>query len=481
MTPEQIARRYEDFAGFELVDYAEAALPLWQLNVEAVSVMRRGLQPMREFVLRSLEAGLVAGDLPGFLGLDEAVVGGVLADLLSDRYVTLVEGSAQVTDTGRKALKDGVSSPGNEILTLLFDGVLRRPVAQPTIDFAYPREVEDGVVAEIPATPAAQPEIADLSLPDVDQVLHDQAGGRSEMNRDILRLKRIVRHRRHFRRAVALVFRSRKGEVRTRFIVNGAPDEQLEQSFADRGGNLRKGLVRAFSDAYVKANLRAHLGGEAAKRVLEPADYGVRQAQLSIATLKLAGLRRRTGMAARGELAPADRPATEALQEAELAERLAREAMDQPDARPAAVYEKAEFLERALHEPKTSLSISTRGLAPHIVDEKFLKALRGLVDRGVQVTITAHKTVTEWRSRGKDWARAVDVISELAKSRPELMRLRISSEERYFHLAWDDRVALVANRPMLSNFGRTRAFDQFAGFVLQEPKLIADYLARVHR
>lgn len=42
MTPEQIARRYEELAGFELVDYAEAALPLWQLNVEAISVVRRG-------------------------------------------------------------------------------------------------------------------------------------------------------------------------------------------------------------------------------------------------------------------------------------------------------------------------------------------------------------------------------------------------------------------------------------------------------
>ena len=60
MTPEQIARRYEDFAGFELVDYAEAALPLWQLNVEAVSVMRRGLQPMRE---RALSPAIVPDSL----------------------------------------------------------------------------------------------------------------------------------------------------------------------------------------------------------------------------------------------------------------------------------------------------------------------------------------------------------------------------------------------------------------------------------
>lgn len=480
MTPEQIARRYEELAGFELVDYAEAALPVWQLNIEAVSVLRRGLQPMKEFVLRSLEAGLASEDLPGFLGLDDTVVRGVLADLLSDRHVSS-DPDTHVTDLGRQALVEGISSPANEVLPVLFDGVLRRPVVWSSVEFAYPREVEDGVVAEIPATPATPPSIGDLSLPDIDQVLHDQVGGRAEMNRDILRLKRIVKSRRHFRRGVALLFRSSRGEVRTRFIVNGIPDEQLEQSFAEHGGNLRKGLVRAFSDGHVKAYLRSHLGTDVAKRVLESADYRERQTQRSIAELRLSGLKRRSAMVERGELLPSDVPSAEALRQAEEASAAAHRALEQPDARPAAVYEKAELLERALTEPQQSLSISTRGFAPHIVNDRFLSRLEKLMQRGVHVTLTVHSETASWRARGKDWAQAMDRISNWAKSNPAHLRLRVTKQSRYYHVSWDGRVALVANRPMLSNHGRNRAFDQFAGFVLQEPSLVADYLTRVNK
>lgn len=479
MTPEQTARRYEDLPGFELLDYAEVALPIWQLNVEAVSAIRRGLQPIKEFALRSLDAGLGAQDLSGFLGLDEAVVRGVLADLVSDRYLAPGE-NAQITDAGRKALIEGHSSPSNEILSLLFDGILRRPVSWSALDFAYPREVEDGVVAEIPATPAAPPEITDLALPDVDQVLRDNLSGTVD-GRDILRLKRIVRHRRLFRRAVALIFRSKKGELRTRFIVNGVPDELLEQGFAEHGGNLRKGLVRAFSDSYLKANLRSHLGHEAGRRILDANDYLRRQAFVSIAVLKVDNQKRRVTLVERGELPPSDRPTVTAIKEAELAEVAAREALASADARPAAVYEKIELLQRGMREAKSSLSFSTRGLSPQVVDKKFLNNLRDLLDKQVHVTLTMHVDAVGWRARGRDWAQAHDTITAWAKARPDLLNLRQTREGRYYHLAWDDRIALVANRPMLSNHGRTRAFEQFAGFVLQESSLIREYLTRVNR
>jgi hypothetical protein len=40
MTPEEIARRYEsNLPGFNLVDYSEIALPLWQLSIETLSIL----------------------------------------------------------------------------------------------------------------------------------------------------------------------------------------------------------------------------------------------------------------------------------------------------------------------------------------------------------------------------------------------------------------------------------------------------------
>lgn len=36
MSPEDMARRHEEMSGYELVDYAEIALPIWQLSLEAI-------------------------------------------------------------------------------------------------------------------------------------------------------------------------------------------------------------------------------------------------------------------------------------------------------------------------------------------------------------------------------------------------------------------------------------------------------------
>ena len=203
-------------------------------------------------MLRSLVEGLHADDLVGFLGLEESIIRGALADLESDKFIASGEEIA-ITEMGRKALTEGISTPAEEVLTILFDGITRKPIASLALDLAFPKEVDDGAIAEIPATPPAQPTIDDLSLPEIDQVLSDQPG-RGDARRDILRVKRIARYKRVFRKAVVLVFRSRKGEIRTRFIVNGVPDENLEQRFAEHSGNLRKGLVKAFSDGYLKSN-----------------------------------------------------------------------------------------------------------------------------------------------------------------------------------------------------------------------------------
>lgn len=481
MTPDQIARRYENLPGFELLDFAEAAVPLWQLNVEAVSVIRRGLQPIKEFILRSLEAGLDANDLPGFLGLDESIVKGGLLDLVADKFVSTSDGMTVLTEVGKKALKEGLSTPADEILSVLFDGITRRVVGSLSIDLVPAREVEDGAVAEIPATPPNQPSIQDLFLTEVDRVLAEQSGGRSEVSRDILRLKRIARHRRLFRRVVALVFRSKKGEIRTRFIVDGVPDEGLEQRFAEHGGNLRKGLVRSFADRYIQSGARSHLGQEAARRVLDHSEYLTRQRQVSLASLKLASLRRRKAATEQGEIPNDQKPSEDDLRIAIEAEALARKELTQAPVRPAAVYEAAELLRRGLAEARKSLSISTRGLAPHLADRTFLKRLEALAKRGVQISISVNEDAVDWRSRGKDWAKAFDGMKELARRFPKSFAFKNSKEKRYYHLSWDDEVALVANRPMLSNFGKIRSFDQFAGFVIQDPELITGYLARVNR
>jgi hypothetical protein len=77
-------------------------------------------------------------------------------------------------------------------------------------------------VVEIPSIPGSRPTISELNLADVVHFLSVQSGGRREMGRDILRLKRISRSRRISRRAVGLIFKAKVGkELRIIFVVDG--------------------------------------------------------------------------------------------------------------------------------------------------------------------------------------------------------------------------------------------------------------------
>jgi hypothetical protein len=483
MTPEEVARKFEKLHGFELVDYSEIALPLWQLNIETLSLAHRRFQPIVEYVLRGVQGGLCIEDISGFLGLNLDVVRGAVIQLSADRLVLTRDGVCALTELGRKAvMEEGIQLPIEEQLPVLFDGLTRQPALKKPEETVPPREIEDGAVVEIPSIPANRPTISELNLADVVHFLSTQSGGRREMGRDIIRLKRISRSRRISRRAVGLVFKAKVGkELRVIFVVDGAVDERLQNRFAAGGGTSRAGFVRAFSDAYVAANVRRHLGQEASRTPLDFSEYERLQQQLSNAKLRKAVLERKTQLVKSGVLPARDLPSTKVVQSATDEESHARDALAAAPVRPAAVYESAELLNAAIVTAKSSISISSRGLAPHIVDQSLVQALKKAAANNVRITITLHEDSFEWPKRGPGWSKAYAQINDLSRDHGDLVQVRRSRESRFFHVSSDDRIALVCNRPLLSNHGRVRAFEQFAGFVLQRKDLVEAYLHRVLR
>lgn len=480
MSPEEIARAHEKLTGFDLVDYSEIALPLWQLNVEALSLAHRRFQPIVEFVLRGLNKGLKIDEAAGFLGLEPEVVRGAAAQLLADRLLTRDGEDFALSDLGRNALdEDGLQIPIGEQLSILFDGLLRQPSQSDPDQFVTARELEDGEVIEIPAIPAGRPSVSELPLPDVVNYLAAKSGGRREMGRDVLSLSRITRARRIFKRAVGLVFKARIGkELRVLFVVDGSVHEPLQNRFSAAGGISRPGFAKTFSDPYVAANLRAHLGQDARKIKLDVSEYQNAQQRVSIAKLRLNSLVRKSRLIRAGALKPSEMPASDAFERARVEEEEAAKALQQAPIRPAAVYEAAEFLRRALAEADSSIHISSRGLAPHLVNKPVLAAIRAAVSRSVSIVVSLHEDSFEWPKRGSHWAKAYASINMLAE---QFARFRVirTREDRFFHLAWDNKIAMICNRPFLSNHGRSKHFEQFAGYVLQRQDLISAYLERV--
>ena len=250
---EDIARRFEKRNGFELIDYAPVALPLFRLTIDAVTMVHHGIPPIKEFVMRSLRSGLThREDIAGFLGLDfDCRIGNRRpAPERSVCHGSRGRCSHTYTAGARRTFKgSGSSLPRDEMQVFLYDRLLRKPVRLTPDQVLAPVFVDPQRVIEIRPYPAEGPDVEDLSMPDVSLVLEQQAGGRSAFGRDLLRIKRIVRRVRLFRPAVALVFKKqRSSDIHVDFIVDELRNEPLSNVFAERGGPKKMGFVRSIDE-----------------------------------------------------------------------------------------------------------------------------------------------------------------------------------------------------------------------------------------
>ena len=170
---EDIARRFEKRNGFELIDYAPVALPLFRLTIDTVTMVHHEIPPIKQFVMRSVKSGLThREEIAGFLGLDSTVVSATVDQLLSDRYATDPEdGGVALTQRGQDVLSKAQEfSPRDEMQVLLYDRLLRKPVRLTADQVLAPIFVDPQRVIEIRPYPAEGPEVEDLSMPDVSRL-----------------------------------------------------------------------------------------------------------------------------------------------------------------------------------------------------------------------------------------------------------------------------------------------------------------------
>jgi hypothetical protein len=491
MSPEDVARRHEEMLGYELVDYAEVALPIWQLSLEAISIAHRRFSPIQEYVLRSVGAGLAIEQLGGFLGLEKSIVDGTLTQLMSDRLIRMNlnetdSGSTKecfLTDDGIRALQEeGLTVPVEDQFQIFFDGIHRLPDSVSADQIALPRDTDSGLLVELAAIPPNKPNVLDLNVADVQRVLVQQSGGRADFGKDLISLKRIARYRRLFRRGIGLVFKSTQNreDLRLKIVIGGVRAEDTERRFAEQGGLSRPGFIKAFSDSYLNANLRKHLGPEMSAVLLDGSESRSRQRAYSIAKLKMASIERKLAMVTEGEMSREEGPTVEQLRKAREDMKDAMEALSQPLVRNAAVYEQSEFFRTAFASAKRSIVISSLGLSALTVNDKLLEALESRLKQGLSVSILVDRQVYERDRTHSEFGRPYIAMQRLA-DRFSNLNLSVLGENRYFHLAVDESRMLVSNRPFLSNSGRIKTFEQYSGYFVQEASLTTRYLDRVRR
>lgn len=473
MNPEDIARRFERKSGYELIDYAPVALPLYRLTLDVVTMVYSEIPPIKEFVMRSMAIGLSQPEeIAGFLGLDEAIVHATMDQLKSDGYAIDIEADHEfeMTDRGREVLaKAREATPQDEMQVFLYDRLLGRPLRLTAEEFLTPAAIDHRVTIEIRPYPAEGPDVTDLALVEVAQVLKIQAGGASEYGRDLLRLKRIVRRLRLFRPAIALVFKKNKGkEIQIEFVIDDARHEALSHAFSERGGPKKMGFIRNIDESTTAAQLRGYLGPDVQK--LLPGQVALDEKRLAVSICKMK-LQTAISSSMRSGIEPEQVNESVEVRNAMLALETADRELTAFAARPTAVYELVEFLERALKSANSRLFISSRYIDESVVTPSFVKRVERILERGVHIRVSA----TEALASGN---KAVVELERLSK---RFAGLTLVSENRsdFFHLVCDDAFALIATRPFLGNLGKYRSFQHVSGYLLQRGDLVSAFAARL--
>jgi hypothetical protein len=210
LSPEEL-RRYDSRTSFDLVSCREVALPVYKITVQALTLLRKQIPPIEEYVLKSINAGLSSEEyIGGLLGLEPPIIRDAMINLRMSEDIDLIapdDSLMQVwklTKKGEGTLRDAkIIVPEERTFDINFDGLLRHPHWYGRLEFRLlkPKDLRDKDIIEIEPSRKKPPELSDLKLKDVDAIIRQIEGAskaKVKQDRDLLALKAIERRQRFF-------------------------------------------------------------------------------------------------------------------------------------------------------------------------------------------------------------------------------------------------------------------------------------------
>jgi hypothetical protein len=468
MSPEEIARLHQFRDGFTLVDYAEIGLPVFRLTIEALTTSRRAIPTIQEFVMRALALGVNHEDeVARMLGLGLDIVQGAINVLVSDglvvRQAAPPNESFRLSESGERRLADErLEELKEEMLVIDYDGIRRLPIRLAGASVLRASELKSYGAIEIRPYPAEPPPISELAIPEVTRVIRRQGG--EDFRRTVLALKRVVRRNNVFREAVALVFAADRGsEIQIAFAVDGKLSEQHERAFAEHGGPKKMGLVKAIAEGQARQHLQRLVGRDVIRSFPDPSAMAeARREQLEAE----AGVR---SVEPAAQAANRNSAAAIALRAAQERLSVAEHHLQSIQTRSLACYEQEELLDEALANASRSLSVTSAGLQPLILNGHRLREIDRLGEAGVDVRVETNLTPSP-DPRGGDH---YDPLAELTRRaiQKKLSIEKCPKRELYF-LIQDEELAVVSNRPFLGEISRRSGFIRFDGLVTRRPEYV---------
>jgi DNA-binding PadR family transcriptional regulator len=257
--------------GFDLVDVKKCGLPVFRLTVEAITLRRQNLPTIQEFILKSLTIeDATASVIAAMLGLavrhvEENLTRLMFEQLVSETTDPLKKIRYRLTDFGKERLESGQNRPQDETLVFDYDLLFQSPVKLTDAQVESAKEArQDGTILLPPAT-LDPPVLQTLSFNTLVQTVR-RIGGK-EFQKQILGLRRILRHQMMFRPATGLLFRNRlSGDLELGLVVDDKLSERHEIEFSRTGGLKKAGFIKG-SWSEDTSRIRTLLGASAWAKV----------------------------------------------------------------------------------------------------------------------------------------------------------------------------------------------------------------------
>ena len=295
-------RRFENRSGFRLADVVEVALPVYSVNVNALTLAHRRISPIEEFVLRSIAMGMTTQEeLMSFLGLPIEVVRPALASLAQGDQIALVARGSRngwaLTDNGKAALEKARLVVAEErTIPVIFDALLRRVTSLKTETLLQFKQLQEDGRIEIQIHPPKRPKLEEISPVHIERLFSSLGAG--EGRRDILCIRGFDPQsvKKRFLEAVALLFVSVDSEeIQLGFVIgNQLSDEHASAFAATQGydeliGNFRRNAHESRTEA--KEALESASVTPADIQRIVPSDSALRSARAEVAESKTELLR----------------------------------------------------------------------------------------------------------------------------------------------------------------------------------------------
>jgi hypothetical protein len=483
VTPEDIARRFDNRVGYRLVAYGPVGLPVYRLTAIALCIVKKALSPIEEFVLRGIGSRVdTVEDLAGFLGLHVSVVEPCIAEFVRTECVRTIPSAGansgyRLTSKGESTVREQESTvPMEQTIAFCVDGLTRRPRFYHTAVLSKPRDLREQGVPEIRSYPPRPPALNEIDVNDVISVVRIDAGAK-ESPRQLLCLNSIERRDRLFIEAIALAYRAdTSGELQIGFSIDGRLSAEHEQAFSIAEGFDATRLLHGLQERIVVPSLIDLIGDDLSAQLAPIA--AMRTAEAEALNRSAREERARLG-AARQQAAEQQEGAEQVVAQSSAKVAEAERKLSVLPVRPLAVYEYVPLVRDAVTKSKRRLLIVSPWSRKSVADGSFVMALQKALDRGVRIHIGY--SATEVGGRENDWdIQSRKDLEELLRKNRGKMSLRQLEDNYPTILIKDNEHFVVSSFDWLSlGGGLESAFREHWGTLVGVPEIVDEFYRRM--